>query len=754
MKFLRLKYKILIKSIFLFLLFLNFDFVFADNYLINCSKNFFITEDVLENEVKKIEINVKKGQFKKWTRNSVAILTSKNRTIENKNKKRFKSKLKLSFDAKSKSCTFNASIRQSGDWKDHIKYKSTKPREIYQSLDVKLLDGNIEGITRFKLLLPETRYFKEEIILLEILKDLNFITPRTYLTNLSINNQAFQKVIFQENPVKELLEYNKKFEGPILEGDEKFLWNFPKKGNFFISEDIALSRVINSNWALRNNSNLFFSLEALTALNKVYLNRAINFDKKEYSLNNFLLANGNNEHYEKLNNFDLLMLVTESYHALRPHNRKFYYNKIYKNFHPIYYEGMPKFRTNELILPNSFMNSKQILLDYFNNFDFKKFLNQINQEYKITNDEELKIKINNVITNLKNIKFTSENENLDGKETDLGIDEYLNNFTKYNNDGFSFINKNSPNKIFFCDNYKKKCEERNLIIQDSDLVISILNNRFKNKKKYHQFIGYVNNKKKLSFKTNHNAFFNQYFEKDEIKIFYNQNIDLKINENKIFLKQLNEDGRVLILNSNLENISILFEGFKKEFIINDNFNKNYYTTGCLTFYNNNFKNTIIETNNSICEDSINILNSSGNIKKLVSNFASYDGIDIDFSKVSIDEVVVNNSLNDCIDFSYGIYKINRVNLNKCGDKGISVGENSSLEGEKLKISNSNIAIAVKDSSKGYFKDLLIQNVDKCYAAYRKKQEFSGGYIEIVNEECNIFNKKTLTDQISKIKFLN
>ena len=151
------------------------------------------------------------------------------------------------------------------------------------------------------------------------------------------------------------------------------------------------------------------------------------------------------------------------------------------------------------------MNSKQILLDYFNNFDFKKFLNQINQEYKITNDEELKIKINNVITNLKNIKFTSENENLDGKETDLGIDEYLNNFTKYNNDGFSFINKNSPNKIFFCDNYKKKCEERNLIIQDSDLVISILNNRFKIKK-YHQFIGYVNNKKKLSFKTNHNVF--------------------------------------------------------------------------------------------------------------------------------------------------------------------------------------------------------------------------------------------------------
>ena len=38
--------------------------------------------------------------------------------------------------------------------------------------------------------------------------------------------------------------------------------------------------------------------------------------------------------------------------------------------------------------------------------------------------------------------------------------------------------------------------------------------------------------------------------------------------------------------------------------------------------------------------------------------------------------------------------------------------------------------------------------------YIEKQEFSGGYIEIVNEECNIFNKKTLTDQISKIKFLN
>ena len=219
-------------------------------------------------------------------------------------------------------------------------------------------------------------------------------------------------MIFQENPVKELLEYNNKFEGPILEGDEKFLWNFPERGDFFISEDIALSRIVNSNWALRNNSNLYFSLEALTALNKIYLAKEIYEKKhlKKHSLDNFLLANYNEEQYEKLNIFDLLMHATDSNHALRPHNRKFYFDKIYKSFDPIYYEGMPKFKNKNLILPSEYNNGQKMLLNYFENFNYEKFLKIINSEEIIISENKLKTKIDNVISNLKNIKFIKINK--------------------------------------------------------------------------------------------------------------------------------------------------------------------------------------------------------------------------------------------------------------------------------------------------------------------------------------------------------
>ena len=53
----------------------------------------------------------------------------------------------------------------------------------------------------------------------------------------------------------------------------------------------------------------------------------------------------------------------------------------------------------------------------------------------------------------------------------------------------------------------------------------------------------------------------------------------------------------------------------------------------------------------ICEDSINIKNSSGIINKIQIDNSYFDALDLDFSKIKINDLKVNNAKNDCIDFS-------------------------------------------------------------------------------------------------------
>ena len=51
------------------------------------------------------------------------------------------------------------SLRIVGDWKDH-----TNVNSLISSLQIRIQDGNIGGITKFRLYLPETRKKNNEIL--------------------------------------------------------------------------------------------------------------------------------------------------------------------------------------------------------------------------------------------------------------------------------------------------------------------------------------------------------------------------------------------------------------------------------------------------------------------------------------------------------------------------------------------------------------------------------------------------------------
>ena len=83
----------------------------------------------------------------------------------------------------------------------------------------------------------------------------------------------------------------------------------------------------------------------------------------------------------------------------------------------------------------------------------------------------------------------------------------------------------------------------------------------------------------------------------------------------------------------------------------------YGYTGCLNFLNTKFNMTDIIATNGKCEDSINIINSSGNINNLIIRDAYKDGFDADFSNLKILNSYVNGAGNDCIDISSEIMKL-------------------------------------------------------------------------------------------------
>ena len=122
--------------------------------------------------------------------------------------------------------------------------------------------------------------------------------------------------------------------------------------------------------------------------------------------------------------------------------------------------------------------------------------------------------------------------------------------------------------------------------------------------------------------------------------------------------------------------------------------------------------------------------------------------------LTLDNIKIINSQNDCMDFSYGNYILNNLNLEKCSDKAVSTGESSNLEINNFIIKDSMIGIASKDSAVVNSKNGLIDKVDKCFSLYKKKQEFNGGLLKYHNLDCQNYNVFAFKDNHSKLIEVN
>ena len=726
------------------------------------------------NNVKIRKIDIKINKYKKWTENGIRIAIGNFRWIPSQYKKRFKARIVISYENGSL-CTFKAKIRHNGDQKDHIKiFKNS----IIQSLDVHLSSGHVYGVTKFKLLLKNTRG-KDEIFLTTLLRKFNYLSPRTMLVNVSINN-VNEVMIFQEKAAKELLEHNFRREGPILEGDERFVFRLAGKlpDNNLSNASLGmtpllengingmLSRQTNSKIIERNKNLSKLSFTAVSNLNLIYLlytssykDEKNNFLYSNYTLNNNFLALEQTDKILKLDIYNLLMNAANAGHGLSANNRKFYWNSILNFFEPINYDSNANIdvEPNTLVLPVNDNIDKIFLelVNMLNQINVANLAKDLNFRGLIMSHKETKIKIQKLKKNLKKLKNINKdydveiiNYNKNKKFNKNMWMEYFNSLKKIDQN-IKIIKQNSKNSFKVCETFLK-CDDITLSRKDT---IKLLEGNLTKDKIEFQFIG--NNIE------NNNLINNLKYKKVTIQnsnFYYDEKIEYKYNieENELNIYQVEPGARAFFSEGNLKNLSINFYGNVNKMKFKEN-TKNFpidinSLTGCLSLINTELKDIKIRAYDSTCEDSINLINVSGVIEEIEVKNSFLDALDIDFSNVELVKLTISNAGNDCLDVSAGTYKVNSAVVSGCGDKGVSVGEKSIISINDIEIHDTNLGVASKDSSIVTINNISLNNIDTCLSAYNKKQEYSGGYLSVNNFQCTNFINKLNQDAYSKILF--
>jgi hypothetical protein len=125
---------------------------------------------------------------------------------------------------------------------------------------------------------------------------------------------------------------------------------------------------------------------------------------------------------------------------------------------------------------------------------------------------------------------------------------------------------------------------------------------------------------------------------------------------------------------------------------------NKYLNGSITLYRANVRIDGMRITGAKGEDAINLINSTAFIRDTVITAPFSDAMDLDFSTASIEGLRVEGALGDGLDLSVSLVEISGSNFSNSGDKGISIGEMSTVYVKNSSFTGNAIAIANKDQS--------------------------------------------------------
>ena len=217
--------------------------------------------------------------------------------------------------------TIDVKLRLKGDWTDHLKGDKWSFRVKTKG------DDTLFGMKVFSIQNPKTRNYLNEWLFLETLERENLIALRYKFVDVTINGKHKGIYALEEFFDKRLIENNEYREAPIIRFNEDLFWlntiNNTKvtDANIYFSSDIDAfgTNAILEDPALYEQ--FLNGKDLLESFRSGKLNTSVVFD---------------------VDNSAKFFAITDlmgSYHSVRWHNSRFYYNPVTSRLEPIGFDG-------------------------------------------------------------------------------------------------------------------------------------------------------------------------------------------------------------------------------------------------------------------------------------------------------------------------------------------------------------------------------------------------------------------------------
>ena len=601
-------------------------------------------------------------------------------------------------------------------------------------------DERIWGLEEFSVQKPITRNYIYEYIFHKFIERNDLIALKYFFINLSLNDNKQGIYAVEEGFSKELIERNKKRNGPIFGLEETKSFSYPK-----VEYDLYSQNYWQSNYSELVKS-AYEKLENIK-------------NKKENIEQIFDL--------EKWATYFAIIDLTGNFHGSIPKSVKLYYNPVIAKFEPIGFDGhySPNLFQDFLILDfldpknkncSYICDEREWYLRFLENDKFKDLYLQKLKEISSLDLIEDFYEINKHKIDFYNDQFLSETSKKDrGLYKGLGLYIFDQNYLFERSDYIRTrlieiekkfaINKPYSQHVFKVKDLLSKKEikslENNYILQ-SDLIID----------------------ENLYLAENKNLII-----QPGVKIFFDKDVSI-FSEGSIFFNGTKTQPITIYSDKNIGSLILSGNDFRLSNVIFKNLSypkdKDKILYAGINFINSNVEITDTEIVLSNSEDAINIISSSSNITNLIVKNIKSDAIDIDFGNLKFNNIYCNNIDNDCLDISGAIVAGNFIKGSNIKDKGLSFGENSKGEITNLNFQNSKLGVAVKDGSELKLSKYKFMNNEFDVAVFNKKKEYDGAFLSL--EKSNnksqlnyligldneiIEDKKTLTKKIDN-KIIN
>ena len=352
----------------------------------------------------------------------------------------------------------DSKIRLKGDRITHFDKK-------YSSYKIDLKDQKIFNTAKFSLIKPRARNYIHEWLFHKLAGEGGLININYEYINLSINGSSKGLYVFEENFSKDLVERNKRRDGPIFSINEEF--------TDFTNDSIQVELYEKNFWDKSENQNIKWIAEK----------NLENFFNGKVSANEVM-------DLEKWLWFFAVTDLTYTTHGLSPRNVKFFYNPLSALIEPIPYDGhrfVPNFSKHlkQQIIPTSFdLASKCITIkDECNDYEYYGFLKNFfydqNNKLIINNFTKYQLILKKITSDIFLNTFFEKNKKSIEKINNLIYGDYfLIDIPSYSKFGPGFYYFSIEDTYHRANELKKKLisQKKKILVKDNGDNIIISNN--------------------------------------------------------------------------------------------------------------------------------------------------------------------------------------------------------------------------------------------------------------------------------------